>query len=76
MQENPRNVYTLNPMSEEALNLIAAIFEQLAEVFPSKYMHVGGDEVILDCWNEDAALVAMKGNLSWTKVPLVCFLSN
>ena len=62
--ENPMNVYTLNPLSAEAVDLVAAVLQQLAGVFPSRYFHVGGDEVVLDCWDEDQMLRAAKGNTS------------
>lgn len=51
-QQTPHNIYTLdlfNPLSKQ---LVHGILEQLIEVFPSKYIHVGGDEVEVQCWLE------------------------
>lgn len=56
-QEHPVNVYTLNPTHPLALRIVEAIISQLVELFPSIYIHVGGDEVLTECWLEDDDMV-------------------
>ena len=34
------------------LPVVSAILDQVAEIFPSKYIHVGGDEVRTEPWND------------------------
>lgn len=31
---------------------------QLGEIFPERLLHLGGDEVIFDCWKESAEVAA------------------
>ena len=38
--------------NDEIFTLAEAIFDTLAEFFPSKYVHIGGDEVRFNRWNE------------------------
>jgi hexosaminidase len=38
--------------NDEIFTLAAAIFDTLGELFPSKYIHIGGDEVRFNRWNE------------------------
>jgi hexosaminidase len=55
--ENPGNVYALDPSHPDTMEIIREILIQIANTFPSVYIHVGGDEVILDCWRESKTLV-------------------
>ena len=47
--------FTFNPGSEETYKFIDAVFSEIAPLFPSKYVHIGGDEVSFgwDCWNDN-----------------------
>jgi hexosaminidase len=38
--------------NDEIFVLAAAIFDTLKELFPSRYVHIGGDEVRFNRWNE------------------------
>jgi hexosaminidase len=38
--------------NDEIFDLAAAVFDTLGELFPSKYVHIGGDEVLFNRWNE------------------------
>lgn len=40
-----RDYFTLNVGMEEAYSFIEDIFDELFQLFPSKYIHIGGDEV-------------------------------
>lgn len=44
--------------SPSGINLATSIFGSVASVFPSKYMSTGGDEVNLNCYNDDASTQA------------------
>lgn len=37
--------FTFHPCKEETYEFISAIFDELFELFPSPYIHIGGDEV-------------------------------
>jgi hypothetical protein len=52
-QETPHNVYLLNPANPKTFQLIEEILSQLSDIFPSPYLHIGGDEVFHECWAED-----------------------
>ncbi len=40
----------LNPAVPETFTVLEKVFDELAEIFPSKYVHIGGDEVASDAW--------------------------
>ncbi len=56
-QQTPGDVFALHPLHPRTLPVIRAVLSQIATIFPSKYLHVGGDEVMTECWMEDQVLV-------------------
>ncbi len=48
--------YLLLPFPE-TFEFLAKVFEEVAELFPSEYIHVGGDESLIDNWLQDPAVV-------------------
>lgn len=48
VQGYPNNA--LNPAVEATYDVLAAIFDEMVEIFPSPRLHVGGDEVAGDSW--------------------------
>ena len=48
IQNSPRNV--LNPAVRKTYDLLQAVFDEVARLFPSPWIHVGGDEVPEDAW--------------------------
>ncbi|XP_072942396.1 beta-hexosaminidase subunit beta-like [Epargyreus clarus] len=57
MGENVVGLGPINPLSDVALKLLKDLFEEVHEWFPDKFLHVGGDEVDLDCWNSNPELI-------------------
>ena len=58
--------FTYNPGKEETYQFLANILKEVKELFPSQYMHIGGDEVAfgIESWNTDndaQALIHRKG---------------
>lgn len=54
IQGYPNNA--LNPAREETYSFLAAVFDEMVQLFPSRYLHVGGDEVADGSWlNSDHA---------------------
>ena len=41
----------LNPAREETYRVLETIFDELIELFPSKIIHIGADEVPLGAWS-------------------------
>ena len=59
VQYFPNNA--LNPAVEEGYDFLAATFAELAAIFPSSWLHVGGDEVSEEAWTgSPMALALMK----------------
>ncbi len=59
----------LNPASEFTYQFLFDVFDELAEVFPAPYVHLGGDEAgqpPLDCWTNDSSCIALKQKLGIT----------
>ncbi|XP_072942799.1 beta-hexosaminidase subunit beta-like [Epargyreus clarus] len=62
-RKNVVDLGPINPLSDVALKLLKDFFEEVQELFPDKFLHVGGDEVNLNCWNSNPELVKyMKDN--------------
>ncbi len=44
---------TLDPTNENTYTFLAALFEEVSEVFPDEYFHIGGDENAGKDWDEN-----------------------
>lgn len=44
---------TLNPSDEKVYQFLEKVFTEVAQLFPSKYIHVGGDECYKGFWKRD-----------------------
>jgi len=71
--------------NDAIFDLASACFETLSELFPSKYVHIGGDEVLFERWAEcpkcqkrlsDTGLTKAQELQSWITVRLVEMLSE
>jgi hexosaminidase len=51
------NNIPLNPALQQTYDAVAAVFGDVAAMFPDAFVHTGGDEVELSCWLEDASVV-------------------
>ena len=49
--------YLLRPFPE-TFDFLEKVFKEVAELFPSEYIHVGGDESLIDNWLKDPEVVA------------------
>eukprot|EP01129_Flabellula_baltica_P007709 TRINITY_DN3012_c0_g1_i1.p1 TRINITY_DN3012_c0_g1~~TRINITY_DN3012_c0_g1_i1.p1 ORF type:complete len:522 (+),score=64.93 TRINITY_DN3012_c0_g1_i1:38-1603(+) len=47
----------LNIVLDETFSVINTLLTEMAEWFPEEYTHMGGDEVNLNCYNEDPVFV-------------------
>ncbi len=59
----------LCPGNEFTYEFLGNVFKELADIFPSKYIHLGGDEAgnpALDCWTDCPKCQALKKQLGIT----------
>lgn len=49
---------TLDPTNEQVYTFISDVLDELSGIFPSKYFHMGGDEVRLSAWRNSPRLQA------------------
>ncbi|KAJ1440871.1 glycoside hydrolase superfamily, partial [Ochromonadaceae sp. CCMP2298] len=59
--DTPLNVYPLDPSNPLTYTVVEAVLSQIAGVFSSKYMHIGGDEVHSGCWAESEKVMEWAG---------------
>jgi len=49
----------LNPAVTETFTVLETVFDELATIFPSKYIHIGGDEVASNAWMTSPLALAL-----------------
>jgi len=54
---------TLNPSDENVYAFLDKVFTEVAALFPSPYIHVGGDECYVGYWEEDPGCQALMKKL-------------
>lgn len=63
--------FTFNPGKEEVYQYLTNILREVASIFPTKYLHIGGDEVSfgIKAWESDPAVRALmeRENITTTK---------
>lgn len=69
--------YLLRPFPE-TFEFLEKVFAEVATLFPSEYIHVGGDESLIDNWLQDSEVVAwMKTqNFKTTKEVFLFFMNE
>ena len=40
----------INPILKSTYQFLYHLFREILNVFPDKYVHIGGDEVPFECW--------------------------
>jgi hexosaminidase len=53
---------TLDPTNERTYNILADVFGELAQLFPDKFVHIGGDENEGKHWDENKNIQKFKKN--------------
>jgi hexosaminidase len=48
----------MDPTVDYTYNLLESLFAEVATIFPDKQLHIGGDEVSPDCWNDNPKVKA------------------
>lgn len=43
----------MDPTKKSVFDFLHKFFKEVTTVFPDKYLHIGGDEVRLDCWKSN-----------------------
>lgn len=51
--------HTYDPSAESTYRILGDVFEEIFELFPSKVVHIGGDEVRFDHWKESENVRAL-----------------
>jgi hexosaminidase len=63
IQNSPKNV--LNPAVRKTYDFLQAVFDEVARLFPSLWIHVGGDEVSVDAWLDSPLARALMLEHGW-----------
>ena len=61
----------LNPSSEEVYRFLDSVLTQVAAMFPSKYIHIGGDECYKGYWEKDEGVQQLMKRLHVTDIDAV-----
>ena len=54
----PSGTGPLNPTLNATYDFLTSFFSEIKQVFPDKFVHVGGDEVPADCWASNPEIKA------------------
>ncbi|GAM21553.1 hypothetical protein SAMD00019534_047280 [Acytostelium subglobosum LB1] len=58
----------MSPASDNALDVVKSVFTEMSSLFVDSFFHTGGDELALDCWNEDPAVKAWMAQKGFSTV--------
>ncbi|RZK54337.1 MAG: beta-N-acetylglucosaminidase [Pedobacter sp.] len=58
----------LDPSKEEVYTYLADVFNEVADLFPSSYIHFGGDEVVHRLWESEPHIKAFMKEKGYTKI--------
>lgn len=59
----------INPIVDSNYDFIYSLFEEVFEVFPDKYFHLGGDEVGFECWETNQDIIDYMKTFNMTSFP-------
>lgn len=59
----------INPIIDSNYDFIYNLFEEVFEVFPDKYFHLGGDEVGFECWETNQEIIDYMKTFNMTSFP-------
>jgi len=59
---------TLNPSDEKVYAFLDKVFTEIASLFPTPYIHVGGDECYKGYWEKDKNCIALMKKMNYKKV--------
>lgn len=54
----------IDPSKNATYRFLEALFQEIVEVFQDQYLHLGGDEVPLGCWQSNPEVMAFANNLA------------
>ena len=59
--KNPNALFTFNVGNDKVYEFISDVLDEIFALFPSKYIHIGGDEVNFGsaCWNDNPDIQAL-----------------
>jgi hexosaminidase len=57
------NTWLLNPADPRTFRFVDAVLDEVMQLFPSKYIHIGGDEAAKDQWEASPEVVAQMHQL-------------
>ncbi|VDP45600.1 unnamed protein product [Echinostoma caproni] len=62
--EKPNEYYgPFNPARNSTYDFMWKLLHELADVFPDKYLHLGGDEVDFRCWSTNPEVLKFMNNM-------------
>jgi len=56
----------VNPIKNSTYEFMAKLFEEISQVFPDPWLHLGGDEVDKSCWMSNQEIVNFMEAKGWT----------
>lgn len=57
--DDPDGTYgPINPINSGTYQILRKFFKEVVDLFPDKYVHLGGDEVSFDCWASNPSILS------------------